>query len=94
MATIFVDRQSAYPNRYKVTPETGESYYITLERADEPTVLGTPLNATMLNQLVEENAEGLRKLFAAGPTVLSENQYGKDLPESGVVGQIFLKQVT
>lgn len=94
MTTIFVDRQSAYPNRYKVTQDSGESYYITLERADEPTVLGTPLNADTLNQLVEESAEGLKRLFAAGPTVLSANQYGDSLPESGVVGQIFFKKVT
>ena len=94
MATIFADRQSAYPNRYKVTTETGESYYVTLERADEPTVAGTPLNASTLNQLVEENAEGLRKLFAAGPTVISANQYGTSLPAAGTPGRIFFKKVT
>ena len=52
MATIFTDRQSAYPNRYKVTDDSGKSYYVTLERADEPTVIGTPLTAETLNKLV------------------------------------------
>lgn len=93
MATIFADRQSAYPNRYKITPDSGSSYYVTLERADEPTVAGTPLNAATLNQLVEESAEGLKNLFAAGPTVLSANQYGDTLPEPGTPGRIFFKKV-
>lgn len=51
MAPIFEDRKANRPNRYKVTPDSGSPYYITLERADEPSVLGTPLNATVLNEL-------------------------------------------
>lgn len=47
----FADRKSNRPNRYKVTPDSGNVYYITLERADEPTVLGTPVNAENLNKL-------------------------------------------
>lgn len=50
---MFVDRKPTRPNRYKVTPENGgASYYVTLERADEPTVEGTPLNAASLNSLL------------------------------------------
>lgn len=49
---MFVDRQSTYPNRYKVTPENGEPYYVVLERADEPLVQGTPLNAEQMNGLL------------------------------------------
>jgi hypothetical protein len=94
MATIFTDRQSAYPNRYKVTDDSGNSYYVTLERADEPTVEGTPLTAEILNLLVEENAAGLRNLFAAGPAVLSAHQYGTSLPAAGTPGRIFFKKVT
>lgn len=45
----FEDRKANRPNRYKVTPESGSAYYVTLERADEPTVLGTPINAETLN---------------------------------------------
>jgi hypothetical protein len=52
MATIvFEDRKATKPNRYRVTPENGEAYYVTLERADEPEVVGTALNAEILNQL-------------------------------------------
>lgn len=50
---MFIDRKPTRPNRYKVTPEGGgEAFYVTLERADEPTVEGTPLNATILNSLL------------------------------------------
>ena len=52
MDFVFVDRESAYPNKYLVTPESGSSYYIILERADEPVVVGTPLNAETFNNLI------------------------------------------
>ena len=54
MSTIFVDRESAYPNRYLVTPNSGEPYYILLERADEPVTPGTPLNAETFNGMRNE----------------------------------------
>lgn len=54
MAEQFVDRQSLYPNRFKITRADGTAEYVTLERADEPTVEGTPLNAATLNTLVDE----------------------------------------
>lgn len=47
----FIDRESMRPGRYRVTTEAGESYYVNLERADEPTVVGTPLNAEVFNKL-------------------------------------------
>lgn len=53
MGIGFIDRQSTKPGRYKVTKEDGSSEYITLERADEPSVEGTPLNAATLNRLAE-----------------------------------------
>lgn len=52
MADYFVDRKSTMPNRYKITPASGSSYYATLERADEPTEVGTALNAAVLNNLI------------------------------------------
>jgi len=51
MSVNFKDRVSTYPNRYLVTPENGTAYYVTLERADEPTTMGTPLNAATMNKL-------------------------------------------
>ncbi len=50
----FVDRVSAYPNRYILTTPDGKATYVILERADEPTVVGTPLNAETFNALAEE----------------------------------------
>lgn len=51
---VFVDRMSGYPNRYRMVPATGTPSYITLERADEPTTPGTPLNAETLNGLIAD----------------------------------------
>lgn len=48
----FRDRVSAYPNRYLITDENGITSYAYLERADEPTVVGTPLNAETFNDMV------------------------------------------
>ena len=47
----FQDRVSAYPNRYLLTRDDGSKYYVILERADEPIVPGTPLNAETFNGL-------------------------------------------
>ena len=54
MSTVFVDRESAYPNRYRAIPESGDAYYIVLERADEPVTPGTPLNAETFNGMRDE----------------------------------------
>ena len=48
----FIDRVSAYPNRYLLTDENGNAYYVVLERADEPTKVGTPLNAETFNNMM------------------------------------------
>lgn len=53
MSTVFEDRRSTYPNRYQITPINGAPYYAVLERADEPIVAGTPLNAETLNGVVD-----------------------------------------
>lgn len=57
MAFNFVNRRANRPNRYKVTPDSGNEYYVTLERADEPTVLGTPLNAETLNKALDKTGD-------------------------------------
>lgn len=53
----FQDRQSRYPGRVKIEPESGEPFYATITRADNPTVPGTPVNAAALNQLVNKNGD-------------------------------------
>lgn len=52
---LFVDRKSAKPHRYKVIPENGEPYYVVLERADEPVVEGTALNAETFNNILTDS---------------------------------------
>lgn len=42
------DRQSAMPGRIKLTFDDGTVKYATMERADSPSVAGTPLNKNTL----------------------------------------------
>lgn len=53
MAIQFVDRVPTYPGRIKFTKEDGTVIYGVWERADSPTVEGTPLNAANLNAMQE-----------------------------------------
>ena len=53
------DRVSTYPGRVLITPESGEPYYATLTRADNPTVEGTPLNKENLLSDSTASAYGL-----------------------------------
>ena len=52
MALEFKDRVPQKPGRVKITPEEGTAFYATLERADEPIDVGTPLNARNFNEMV------------------------------------------
>ena len=52
MALEFSDRVPQKPGRVKITPENGAAYYATMERADEPLIEGTPLNAKNFNEMV------------------------------------------
>lgn len=76
MAIKFVDRESAYPNRYLVTPDNGSPYYVLLERADEPVTAGTPLNAETFNNLIDE-VEAL--IISLTLPAYSASDYGKVL---------------
>lgn len=53
MPINFTDRVSGSPGRVKITPENGTPYYATMERADNPSVSGTLLNAENLNKAQE-----------------------------------------
>lgn len=53
-----VDRVPTYPNRIKITRSDGSSEYVTWERADEPTVEGTPINKALFDSILSET--GLR----------------------------------
>lgn len=77
----FSDRVSAYPNRYTMTDENGGVHYVWLERADDPITPGTPLNAETFNDMQKELK------------LLSADQYGTELPSTGVTGQVFFLKV-
>lgn len=49
-----VDRVSTYPGRVKITKADGTSEYVTWERADEPTVAGTPINKALFDSIAAD----------------------------------------
>ena len=66
MATNWLDRVPTYPGRWKITKEDGSYEYVTMERADEPTVEGTPVNAANMNALEKGAAAGLAAMPKTG----------------------------
>lgn len=60
MSIVFEDRIPTKPGRVKLTPEDGGApFYAIMERADEPTKVGTPINAAALNSLVRKSGDTL-----------------------------------
>lgn len=49
-----VDRVPTYPNRIKITKADGTSEYVTWERADNPTVEGTPINKALFDSIAQD----------------------------------------
>ena len=47
MAVDVIDRVPTQPGRVKITHADGSSEYVTIERADAPTVEGTPINRAL-----------------------------------------------
>ena len=52
------NRMPTKPNRIKLTDDNGNIKYYTMERADEPSVEGTPLNKATLFDSENENRYG------------------------------------
>lgn len=72
---IFSDRKSMRPGRYKATKDNGEYYYVTLERADNPTAAGTPLNAetfTALQNSIQGDISALKSSIQNGTVVAAK----------------------
>lgn len=54
-----LDRVPLKPGRIKLTDEaTGEVKYYTIERADEPEVVGTPINKALFNSITQSRLTG------------------------------------
>lgn len=49
-----IDRVSTYPGRVKLTKSDGSIEYVTWERADEPTVEGTPINKALFDSIAAD----------------------------------------
>lgn len=64
------DRVSTYPGRVKLTPVTGQTNTYDLERADSPTVAGTPLNKQTF--LTDAAASAIAALGVSAPSLPSE----------------------
>lgn len=60
ITTEYVDRVPGDPGRVKITTD-GQSYYATIERADNPVVVGTKINAEIMSEL-KDNINALDKL--------------------------------
>lgn len=62
------DRVSANPGRVLITPESGDAYYAKIERADNPTSVGTPLNKA--NLLTDATASDYGLTSSATPNTM------------------------
>lgn len=55
----FIDRVPLNPGRRKITHEDGTSEYVTIEMADNPTTIGTPLNRAAFMDLQGFSSENI-----------------------------------
>lgn len=70
-----VDRVPTYPNRVKITKSNGTSEYVTWERADEPTVEGTPINKALFDSIAADQGLASAKtvyVAASGSNTLGD----------------------
>lgn len=70
-----VDRVPTYPNRVKITKSNGTSEYVTWERADEPTVEGTPINKALFDSIAADQGLAAAKtvyVAASGSNTLGD----------------------
>ena len=87
MINQFVERVPANPNRKKIVFESGSidttnGNYATIEYADDPITIGTPLSASNLNQLVDKINDLENDLFYKSGDTFTLNT---KLPCSGFI---------
>ena len=75
------NRQPTYPGRVKLTPVPGQENTYDMERADEPTVEGTPLNKATL---LQDSTAALFQL--SGDTALPDKVF-EILSNAAIVGE-------
>lgn len=85
----FVDRQPTKVGRRKITYEDGRSEFVTVEMADEPNQLGTPLNRDTLMAL--QGFHTVDTEFLSDGSVKETNEYGDVLITTFPKGLISLE---
>lgn len=82
------DRVPTHANRKKITPENGESFYATVEYADEPIEEGTPVNkATLLSIGISDlthTISGGSSGGGSGGASVKKHILTGDIPSSGL----------
>lgn len=81
-----VDREPTYPGRVRLEKEDGSVEFVTLKRADEPTVEGTPINKALFDSI--QNDIGLPLditvyVSKAGSDALGTGEYAKPYESIG-----------
>lgn len=78
-----VDRVSTYPGRVKLTKANGTIEYVTWERADEPTVPGTPINKALFDSIKAD-------IGLSGDTTVFVSKSGSDTLGNGTSSNPYL----
>lgn len=80
-----VDRVPTHAGRIKLTPVDGQTDFFTMERADEPTVAGTPIDKATIDSIIQSRLTGrfytpsVTRTVASARTGITVNP----LPKSG-----------
>lgn len=87
----FTDRIPLNPGRRKITHENGTSEYVTVEMADNPTVIGTPLNRAAFMAL--QGFEAFHVTFNDDGSITETNALNEPLNTSfntdGTIDEVF-----
>ena len=73
----FRDRVSTNPNQYRIVKADGSSELVTMEKADNPTVIGTPLNREAFMAL--QGFQQTRTVFNSDGSISEYNQNNEEL---------------
>lgn len=82
-----IDRVPSRPGRYLMIMPDGSTQYVTLTRADEPTVVGTPINKELFDSIREDitelNSNFAIQIYRATDFVASGNKVDLNAARSG-----------
>lgn len=67
-----IDRVPTQPGRYLITHEDNSTEYVTVTRADEPTIAGMPINRALFNKI--QDAVDIETTFNANGTITETSE--------------------